>query len=115
MTMPDAGDDQLHQFLADPTNRTVDLTTALARCTKALGLHHSVAYLADIQQRHLVPLTDVTATLPIDDSLAGWTYRTQSLRGEPTESGAMTAWFPLLDGAERLGVLAVYGHSPPPP
>ncbi|MFI8529790.1 PP2C family protein-serine/threonine phosphatase [Streptomyces aquilus] len=107
--MPDAGDDPLHQFLADSTNRTVDLTTALARCTKALGLHHSVAYLADIQQRHLVPLTDVTATLPIDDSLAGWTYRTQSLRVEPTESGAMTAWFPLLDGAERLGVLAVYG------
>ncbi|MFC8342398.1 PP2C family protein-serine/threonine phosphatase [Streptomyces sp. NPDC057280] len=107
--MPDAGDDPLHQFLADSANRTVDLTTALARCTKALGLHHSVAYLADIQQRHLVPLTDVTATLPIDDSLAGWTYRTQSLRVEPTESGAMTAWFPLLDGAERLGVLAVYG------
>nr|WP_258314414.1 PP2C family protein-serine/threonine phosphatase [Streptomyces sp. Act143] len=111
MTMPDAGDEHLQQFLADSANRTVDLTTAMARCTKALGLHHAVAYLADIQQRHLVPLTDVTATLPIDDSLAGWTYRTQSLRVEPTESGAMTAWFPLLDGAERLGVLAVHGPS----
>ncbi|WTV73100.1 serine/threonine-protein phosphatase [Streptomyces sp. NBC_00028] len=111
MTMPEAGDDQLQQFLADPANRTVDLTTAMARCTKALGLHHAVAYLADIQQRHLVPLTDVTATLPIDDSLAGWTYRTQSLRVEPAESGAVTAWFPLLDGAERLGVLAVHGPS----
>ncbi|PWI20249.1 serine/threonine protein phosphatase [Streptomyces sp. Act143] len=109
--MPDAGDEHLQQFLADSANRTVDLTTAMARCTKALGLHHAVAYLADIQQRHLVPLTDVTATLPIDDSLAGWTYRTQSLRVEPTESGAMTAWFPLLDGAERLGVLAVHGPS----
>ncbi|MDH6589769.1 serine phosphatase RsbU (regulator of sigma subunit) [Streptomyces sp. SAI-133] len=111
MTMPEAGDDQLHQFLADSANRTVDLTTAMARCTKALGLRHSVAYLADIQQRHLVPLTDVTATLPIDDSLAGWTYRTQSLRVEPADSGAMVAWFPLLDGAERLGVLAVYSPS----
>ncbi|MEV7075786.1 PP2C family protein-serine/threonine phosphatase [Streptomyces sp. NPDC091972] len=109
--MPDAGDDQLLHFLADSANRTVDLTTAMARCTKALGLHHSVAYLADIQQRHLVPLTDVTATLPIDASLAGWTYRTQSLRVESAESGAMVAWFPLLDGAERLGVLAVHCPS----
>ncbi|MER7842223.1 PP2C family protein-serine/threonine phosphatase [Streptomyces sp. NPDC096040] len=110
MGTSDSGDDALQEFLADAVNKTEDLAPALARCAKGLGLHHAVAYLADLQQRHLVPLTDVTSVLPIDDSLAGWTYRTQSLRVEPSESGTVTAWFPLIDGAERLGVLAV--HAP---
>ncbi|MFF5758555.1 PP2C family protein-serine/threonine phosphatase [Streptomyces longwoodensis] len=110
MVTPETGDDLLQEFLADPANRTVGLATALARCTRALGLPHAVAYLVDIQQRHLVPLTDVTSSLPVDESLAGWAYRTQSLRVESSEAGTLTAWFPLVDGAERLGVLAV--HTP---
>jgi serine phosphatase RsbU (regulator of sigma subunit) len=52
----------------------------------------------------------MTSSLPVDESLAGWAYRTQSLRVESSEAGALTAWFPLVDGAERLGVLAV--HTP---
>ncbi|WP_086603512.1 PP2C family protein-serine/threonine phosphatase [Streptomyces swartbergensis] len=111
MATAETGDGRLEEFLADPENAALDLTTAAARCTKALGLQHSVVYLADIQQRRLVPLTDVTPPLPVDDSLAGWTYRTQSLRVEESESGGMTAWIPLVDGAERLGVLAVHAPS----
>ncbi|MFQ3555576.1 PP2C family protein-serine/threonine phosphatase [Streptomyces gramineus] len=107
MGTSDAGDDALQEFLAEAVGRTAELAPALARCAEALGLHHAVAYLADIQQRHLIPLTDVTPALPIDDSLAGWSYRTQSLRVEADGSGMVTAWFPLIDGAERLGVLAV--------
>jgi hypothetical protein len=102
-------EEPLQEFLADRRNLTADLSTAVARCSEALGLRHSVVYLADLQQRHLVPLTDVTATLAIDGSLAGWAYRTESLRVEESETGdVVTAWFPLLDGAERLGVLAVH-------
>ncbi|MGX1669335.1 PP2C family protein-serine/threonine phosphatase [Streptomyces sp. NPDC055400] len=101
---PDAA---LGEFLADPGNAALDLTTAVARCTKALGLQHSVVYLADLQQRQLTPLHDLVPALPIDGSLAGWTYRTQSLRVEESDLGGMTAWLPLVDGAERLGVLAV--------
>jgi serine phosphatase RsbU (regulator of sigma subunit) len=100
----------LEDFLADPATCTLDMASAVARCVKALGLSHAVIYVADIQQRHLVPLTDVTAALPVDASLAGWCYRTQSLRVEESERDGITAWFPLLDGAERLGVLAV--HTP---
>lgn len=48
-----------------------------------------MVYLAGIQQRRLVPLTDVTPPLPVDDSLAGWTYRTQSLRVEEWEPGGI--------------------------
>jgi serine phosphatase RsbU (regulator of sigma subunit) len=101
------GDARLHEFLADPEHLTSDLPTAVARCAKALDLQHAVVYLVDIQQRHLVPHTDVATPLPVDGSLAGWAYRTQSLRVEEAATGGVTAWFPLLDGAERLGVLAV--------
>ncbi|MER6346327.1 PP2C family protein-serine/threonine phosphatase [Streptomyces sp. NPDC001595] len=110
MSTAETGDGLLEEFLADPETPALELATAAARCSKALGLQHSVVYLADLQQRQLVPLTDVASALPIDDSLAGWTYRTQSLRVEESETGGMTAWLPLLDGAERLGVLAV--HQP---
>ncbi|MDQ1042676.1 hypothetical protein QFZ76_000912 [Streptomyces sp. V4I2] len=106
----EVSDEQLREFLADPVNSTLELSTAVARCTKALGLQHAVVYLADLQQRSLVPLTDIASTLPIDGSLAGWTYRTQSLRVEESGTDGMTAWFPLLDGAERLGVLAVHAR-----
>lgn len=108
MATGETADDLLEEFLADAANSTLGLGDAAARCTKALGLQRSVVYLADLRQRHLIPLTDVTSTLPIDGSLAGWTYRTQALRVEESETGAIIAWFPLLDGAERLGVLAVY-------
>ncbi|MEU2714371.1 PP2C family protein-serine/threonine phosphatase [Streptomyces sp. NPDC007205] len=101
----------LEEFLADPAHCTLDLASAVARCAKSLGLRHAVVYLADLQQRHLVPLTDVTASLPVDTSLAGWCYRTQSLRVEESDREGMTAWLPLLDGAERLGVLAVHTQS----
>ncbi|WP_338784692.1 PP2C family protein-serine/threonine phosphatase [Streptomyces sp. DG1A-41] len=111
MATAESGDGRLEEFLADPENATLDLTTAAARCTKALGLQHSVVHLVDIQQRRLVPLSDVAPPLLVDDSLAGWTYRTQSLRVEESESGGMTVWVPLVDGAERLGVLAVHAPS----
>ncbi|GGX73647.1 hypothetical protein GCM10010358_30230 [Streptomyces minutiscleroticus] len=111
MAAADRADSALEFFLADPGTAALDLTTAVARCSEALGLQKSVVYLADIQQRQLVPLTDVAQDLPIDDSLAGWTYRTQSLRVEEYETGGLTAWLPLVDGAERLGVLAVHVTS----
>ncbi|CAL9357907.1 hypothetical protein SUDANB105_00605 [Streptomyces sp. enrichment culture] len=107
MATGETGDGLLEEFLADPETPALDLTTAVARCSKALGLQHSVVYLADLRQRRLIPLTDVASAMPIDESLAGWTYRTQSLRVEESETGGMTAWLPLVDGAERLGVLAV--------
>ncbi|MEU9522321.1 PP2C family protein-serine/threonine phosphatase [Streptomyces sp. NPDC048224] len=104
----DPDDAALRRFLADPAHLTQDLRTATVRSAKALGLRQAVVYLVDIQQRYLVPQTAVAPALPVDGSLAGWAYRTQSLRVEESRTGGgITAWFPLLDGAERLGVLAV--------
>lgn len=107
MAASETGDERLGEFLADPANATLDLSTAVARCSKALGLQQSVVYLADLQQRVLVPLLDNATELDIDGSLAGWAYRTQSLRVEEAEGGGLTTWLPLVDGAERLGVVAV--------
>lgn len=108
MAFSDTGSEPLHEFLADPANLTLDLPATVGRCAKALGLQYAVVYLADLQQRHLVPLSDITASLPVDGSLAGWTYRTESLRVEEADAGGVIVWLPLLDGAERLGVLAVH-------
>ncbi|MFE2589525.1 PP2C family protein-serine/threonine phosphatase [Streptomyces anthocyanicus] len=104
----DSDDAGLRSFLADPAHLTLDLRTATARCVKALGLRHAVVYLVDLQQRHLVPQTAVAPSVPVDGSPAGWAYRTQSPRVEESGTGGgITAWFPLLDGAERLGALAL--------
>ncbi|MEU6996232.1 PP2C family protein-serine/threonine phosphatase [Streptomyces sp. NPDC046465] len=101
----------LEEFLADPDSAVLDLATAVARCATALGVPQAVVYLADLQQLRLVPLSDEEGTGPaMDGSLAGWAYRTLSLRVEESPIGGMTAWLPLLDGAERLGVVAV--HAP---
>ncbi|MFF8093280.1 PP2C family protein-serine/threonine phosphatase [Streptomyces sp. NPDC016675] len=111
MSTSEASDVLLQDFLADPAHLTLDLSAAVARCAKALDLQHAVVYLVDLQQRHLVPQTDVASSIPVDGSLAGWAYRTQALRVEESETGGVTAWLPLLDGAERLGVLAVHASA----
>lgn len=78
------------------------------------GLGEVTAYLADLQQDCLVPLPDASASgsgvreepLAVDGTLAGWAYRTESIRigGGP---GPITMWVPLVDGIERIGVLRV--------
>lgn len=100
----------LEEFLADPANAVLDLATAVTRCATALGVPQAVVYLADLQQRRLVPLSEDAPAHDVDDSLAGWAYRTVALRVEESPTGGMIAWLPLLDGAERLGVVAV--HAP---
>ncbi|MFI8949935.1 PP2C family protein-serine/threonine phosphatase [Streptomyces sp. NPDC053750] len=111
MSTSRASDALLLEFLADPAHLTLDLGEAVARCATALDLQQAVVYLVDLQQRQLIAQTHVASPLPVDDSLAGWTYRTQSLRVEESETGGVTAWLPLLDGAERLGVLAVHSSA----
>ncbi|MCG7523583.1 serine/threonine-protein phosphatase [Streptomyces sp. OfavH-34-F] len=76
------------------------------RCARAMGLGSATTYLVDLQQQVLVPLDDQDAWLPVDDSSAGWAYRTVSVRVEEDQN-ELVVWVPLIDGAERLGVLGV--------
>lgn len=88
------------------TDRPVDLPNLANRCASALGLDAAAIYLVDLQQQVLIPLDETAQPLPVDGSLAGWAYRTVSPRVAEAGDG-LVVWMPLLDGAERLGVLAV--------
>ncbi|HVF32382.1 MAG TPA: PP2C family protein-serine/threonine phosphatase [Acidimicrobiales bacterium] len=79
-----------------------------------IGLDDVVVLLTDLEQRVLVPFrgdrppASVAAaeSRPIDGSRAGRAYRTERpVVGDRVE-GRTTVWMPLLDSAERLGVLA---------
>ncbi|WP_245769156.1 PP2C family protein-serine/threonine phosphatase [Streptomyces indicus] len=99
-------DAKLAAFLAGGHIAELDLSTVVTLAAEALDLAPVQVYLADLQQRQLIPLTAPADPLPVDDSAGGWAYRKQSLH---VEEGArdITVWLPLIDGAERLGVLAV--------
>ncbi|AEW92654.1 MULTISPECIES: PP2C family protein-serine/threonine phosphatase [Streptomycetaceae] len=98
---------QLERLLAEAhTAVPYQLPGVIDRCAEVLGLADATVYLVDLQQRLLIPLDDDAETRPVNSSEAGWAYRTLSLRVH--ECGdTMTVWVPLVDGAERLGVLCV--------
>jgi hypothetical protein len=89
-----------------------------------LGAEEAVVYLADLQQRVLVPFlgpggpdaTEILEPLPIDSTLAGRVYQHVEVLTQLLEAGRVRVWLPLLDGTQRLGVLALTlpGHGPRP-
>ncbi|MBP2579846.1 serine phosphatase RsbU (regulator of sigma subunit) [Streptomyces sp. PvR006] len=89
-----------------------ELATAVCDAGRSMGLTDSAMYVADLQQIRLIalplPVAENQGTLDIDTSLAGLAYRTQTV--QQSRDGA-TAWVPMIDGAERLGVLKVTAPS----
>src|SRR4051812_42804896 len=81
-----------------------DIHDVVRELGAAIGLDDLVLHLVDLEQRVLVPLPYGGATLAesigVDSSTGGRAYRTQ----EPIVDGA-TLWLPLLDSAERFGVV----------
>ncbi|MFB6890566.1 PP2C family protein-serine/threonine phosphatase [Kitasatospora sp. NPDC056327] len=101
------GERLLEQFLT--TGCTLDprdVPDIAQRYTRELGIGASIVYLADIQQHRLVPIGG-GPSLPIDGTVGGWAFRTGSLRVVEDEGAGLLAWFPLTDGAVRLGVLCL--------
>jgi hypothetical protein len=85
-----------------------DVVAAVARAGKALDVEDVAIYLVDYEQTLLIPLPDGTDRVPlaIDTTLAGRAYGT--IAAQEVDSGAgRRLWLPLLDGAERLGVLGL--------
>jgi hypothetical protein len=82
---------------------------------EAFGGTDAVCYLADLQQTVLVPFLgpDEPAVgehiepLPIDSTLAGRVFQYLDVLSQQRPNGDVVLWLPLLDGSERLGVLAV--------
>jgi len=85
-----------------------NVVAAVAWAGKALKAEDVAIYLVDYEQTLLIPLPDGTdrAPLGIDATLAGRAFT--ALTVQEVDSGAgRRLWLPLLDGAERLGVLGL--------
>ena len=85
-----------------------ELVAAVARAGQALDAEDVAIYLVDYEQTVLVPMPDGTdrTELEIDSTLAGRAFAAIAVQEADTESGRRL-WLPLLDGAERLGVLGL--------
>ena len=83
-----------------------------SRHARALGASEIKIYLHDYEQRILVPLSkeavgsEVLGTLSIDGTPAGRAYTHSEQLTTPADDGTVL-WTPLLDGTDRVGVLAV--------
>lgn len=92
-----------------------ELPALFNRHAVLLGVQDAVAYLVDLQQAVLVPflgsdgpdLDKSVQVLPVDSTLAGRAFQHVEMLVQDLPSGAARVWLPLLDGADRLGVLAV--------
>ena len=91
------------------------LAALIARHAAMLGVTDVVPYLADLQQDVLVPflgpegasLTEQLEPLPVDTTLAGRAFQHVEVQTQDLGDGRLRVWIPLLDGVERVGVLAV--------
>jgi Stage II sporulation protein E (SpoIIE) len=93
--------------------RPGNVAAELARAGRPLGMSRVQVYLADLEQRQLVPLVpdddraaEVAAALPIDSTLAGRAYQAVTVQTSPA-GDAYQLWIPLVNGTERLGVLGL--------
>lgn len=94
-----------------------DLPGLFRRHASTLGLVDAVAYLVDLQQNTLVPFlapdgpqrVAQASPLGVDSTLAGRAFQLTLPVTQLTgmERDVPLVWLPLLDGTERLGVLAV--------
>ena len=90
-----------------------DVAPVVADHLRSLGMSDPALFVVDLDQRLLVPLlspNEDVAEEPLDmeRSLAGQAFRTQQVTREPAPAGEGTRlWVPLLDGADRVGVMTV--------
>jgi uncharacterized damage-inducible protein DinB len=85
--------------------RPDEIPTVVDRAVVALGARSASILVVDMEQRVLVRLDDRAMgveELAVDGTIAGRVFRT----GEPHETST-DLWLPLLDGADRVGVLQV--------
>jgi Stage II sporulation protein E (SpoIIE) len=103
--------------------RPGDVTAALAEAARPLGLSEPRVYLADMQQRHLMPLPEndeqasqgraAAEPLLIETTTAGQAYRAVEVKhvldsqASQDWQNAYRIWVPLADGADLLGVLGL--------
>ncbi|GAA3399221.1 PP2C family protein-serine/threonine phosphatase [Streptomyces roseoviridis] len=90
-----------------------EITVLVDEAGRRLGLSGIHLYVADVQQGQLFALPHVRGlpaddALDIDSSLGGLAYRSQRIQ-QPRDGG--TAWVPMVDGIERVGVMKVTAEA----
>ncbi|MEO5876033.1 MAG: PP2C family protein-serine/threonine phosphatase [Streptosporangiaceae bacterium] len=85
------------------------IADAVTEHAAPLGVLRCVIYLSDLRQSLLVPMrgrqTEGRESLAVDGTLAGLAYRVSKVFDTQDDDGRTQVWLPLLDGADRLGVL----------
>lgn len=89
-----------------------ELAEAVRDHARRLGATTARLYLVDLEQRVLVPLPlgddqHPGELLDIDSTLAGRAFRSQEQFQGEGDDCERRLWIPLLDGAERIGVMSV--------
>ncbi|BBH71824.1 hypothetical protein ACTI_85090 [Actinoplanes sp. OR16] len=99
--------------------RPDDLPQMAMRAAPLVGATSMIIYLVDHQQRELLPLLagDAPARDPImiDGTLPGRAYSTVAVCRSDTDEGGLRLWTPLINGAERLGVIEAVLDGPAGP
>jgi hypothetical protein len=91
------------------------LPALTARNAAAIGFADPLLYAVDLQNQYLVPLPgqldpkgEPLDRLRIDTTVAGMAYRVPRIvETSPGSAESQRWWVPLIDGTERMGVLAV--------
>ncbi|MGY1914473.1 PP2C family protein-serine/threonine phosphatase [Blastococcus sp. SYSU DS0973] len=114
-----AGQDPLRSLLRSSHHLPADrLGTVVSRHATLLGARAAVVYLADYEHSSLVPVPgeDVPPRTPltVDGSVGGLAFRRVEVTRSPGHDAGVRLWVPLLDGAERVGVLELLFDAEPP-
>ena len=101
------GEGSLAELLdATATSPADRLPVLAARAAERLGARDLQLYLVDHAQMLLIPI-DGGDLLAVEGTLAGLAFRRIELQVHDTDDGAVRLWVPLLDGTDRLGVMAL--------
>src|SRR3954454_8645391 len=92
-----------------------DLPGHLAHYAAEAGFANAELYLADLQQKVLVPFLEAgqpdadhqASVLGIDSTLAGRVFQSLQPLGQDDGHGAVRTWVPVINGMQRLGVMGV--------
>ena len=95
----------LHESRRQPPDQ---LGSFLTRSVARFGMDDLSVYVTDFEQRRLVPIPGSADTVAIDmdASTGGRSFSTAGQTGEPV-AGGTRLWSVVVDGAARLGVMAV--------
>jgi serine phosphatase RsbU (regulator of sigma subunit) len=116
---PSLGDDAITKLILGLLRRThlstaADLAEVVADEAAGIGARDVVLYLIDLEQTTLVPLRSPSEAQAgaqpqsVTGTVAGRTFATTTILAAPSDnSDRQRVWLPLLDGTERVGVMAM--------